>query len=66
MLQFLTYIYDNTFQPTATNKKKPGFFKDETGGCPIKECVGLRSKMYSFTFMNEEKKESKGNIENHS
>lgn len=44
----------------TTNKKKPGFFKDETGGCAIKEFVGLRSKMYSFTFMNEEKKKPKG------
>ena len=38
----------------TTNKKKPGFFKDETGGCAIKEFVGLKSKMYSFTFMNED------------
>ena len=44
----------------TTNKKKPGFFKDETGGCTIKEFVGLRSKMYSFTFMKEEKKKTKG------
>jgi hypothetical protein len=40
----------------TTNKKKPGFFKDETGGCTIKEFVGLRSKMYSLTSMNEEKR----------
>ena len=27
------------------NKAIPGFFKDETAGCPIKSFVGLRSKV---------------------
>ena len=31
-----------------TNKKVIGKFKDETGGVPIVEFVGLRSKMYSY------------------
>ena len=30
------------------NKKKLGYFKDETCGVPIVEFVGLRSKMYSI------------------
>ena len=32
----------------ATNKKVIGKFKDEAAGVPIKEFVGLRSKMYSY------------------
>ena len=32
----------------ADRAKLPGFFKDETGGRPIAEFVGLRSKMYSL------------------
>lgn len=31
------------------NKKVIGKFKDEAGGIPIVEFVGLRSKMYSYT-----------------
>ncbi|CAB4013255.1 Gastrula zinc finger [Paramuricea clavata] len=31
-----------------TNKKVIGKFKDEAGGIPIREFIGLRSKMYSY------------------
>ena len=44
------------------NKKVPGKFKDELGGRPMKEIVGLRSKQYSFMvgWTEEEKKTCKG------
>ena len=32
------------------NKMKLGYFKCETKGAPIREIVGLRPKMYSYTF----------------
>ncbi|KAK3106807.1 hypothetical protein FSP39_000183 [Pinctada imbricata] len=44
----------------STNKKVPGVFKDETGKVPIKSFVGLRSKMYSFTYAEKEKQVAKG------
>jgi len=47
-------LYDNT------NAKKPGLFKDETGGVPIKQFVGLRSKMYSLKYGDAEQKRAKG------
>ena len=48
------------FNDTA-NKKVIGKFKDETSGLPIKEFIGLRSKMYSVLLDNEtEKKTAKG------
>ena len=34
--------------------------KDETGGVPPVECVGLRSKMYSVLLPKAEKKTAKG------
>jgi hypothetical protein len=44
-----------------TNKKVIGKFKDETEGIPIKEFIGLRSKMYSMKLDNDiEKKTAKG------
>ncbi|VDI75580.1 Hypothetical predicted protein [Mytilus galloprovincialis] len=42
------------------NKKVIGKFKDETSGTPISEFVGLRSKMYSFSFEGGEKHTAKG------
>ena len=43
------------------NKKVIGKFKDETGGHPIKEWIGLRPKMYSLKLMDDkEKKTGKG------
>lgn len=42
------------------NKKVIGKFKDETNGDAIKEFVGLKSKMYSFTVGDSEKKRAKG------
>jgi hypothetical protein len=42
------------------NKKVPGLFKDEYLGIPIREFVGLRSKMYSFKTDISEKKVCKG------
>ena len=44
-----------------TNKKVIGKFKDETAGIPIKEFIGLRSKMYSISVDNgKEEKKAKG------
>ncbi|VDI45057.1 Hypothetical predicted protein [Mytilus galloprovincialis] len=48
------FLFDNT------NAKKPGLFKDETGGVPIEKFVGLRSKMYSLTYGDVEQKRAKG------
>ena len=46
---------------SVVNKKKIGKFKDETGGLPIIEFIGLRPKMYSFkTEDRKEKKTGKG------
>ena len=51
--------FDNSDYPESspyfdkTNKKIIGKFKDEACGIPIKEFVGLRSKMYSYVKDNE-------------
>ena len=57
------YKEDNPLHSTA-NKKVIGKMKDETHGIPIQEFVGLRPKMYSITYTEEnkevEKKTAKG------
>ena len=51
---------------SVVNKKLSGKFKDELSGQPIAEFVGLRPKMYSYTFLDrksgevQEKKVAKG------
>jgi len=49
---FSDYPEDSSFF-NKTNKKVIGKFKDEACGNPIKEFVGLRSKMYSYVKDNE-------------
>ena len=60
-------LYDTSNYPkehflfSNANKKVIGKFKDETGGLPITEWVGLRAKMYSIlTEDGKEKKTGKG------
>ena len=60
-------LYDTSNYPqdhplySVKNKKVIGKFKDEIGGHPITEWVGLRAKMYSMKLMdNVEKKTGKG------
>ena len=66
MQQDSTY-FDTSDYPTdhflhsVVNKKVLGKMKDETAGKPIKEFIGLRSKMYSMTYGGGvEKKTAKG------
>ena len=61
------HLYDTSNYPqdhplySAVNKKVIGKFKDETGGLPITEFVGLRPKMYSIKLEDgKEKKTGKG------
>ena len=42
------------------NKKLPGKMKDEYGGIPIYEFIGLKSKMYSIRSKSNEKNILKG------
>ena len=57
------YKQDNPLHSTI-NKKVIGKMKDETHGVPIQEFVGLRPKMYSIAYTEEnkevEKKTAKG------
>ena len=58
---FDTSDYPEThFLHSVENKKVLGKMKDETNGVPIREFVGLRSKMYRFVFGKGEKKKPKG------
>ena len=61
------HLYDTSnyskdhFLFSEVNKKVIGKFKDETGGLPIVEWIGLRAKMYSMmTDDGKEKKTGKG------
>ena len=60
-------LYDTSNYPkehflfSNINKKVIGKFKDETGGLPVTEWIGLRAKMYSLlTEDGKEKKTGKG------
>ena len=59
--------FDNSDYPPNSefyfkeNKKVIGKFKDETAGAPIKEFIGLKSKMYCISLDNEkDSKKAKG------
>ena len=61
------HLYDTSNYPkehflySTINKKIIGKFKDETGGLPIVEWIGLRAKMYSIKLEDgKEKKTGKG------
>ena len=47
------------------NKKRLGYFKDETAGVPIVEFVGLRSKMYSILLADGSSKNTANGIKQH-
>ena len=54
-------LFDNNDYPKdsqffdSTNEKVTGKFKDEAGGMPIVEFIGLRSKMYAYVKDNGKK-----------
>jgi hypothetical protein len=53
-------IHQTTSYTTPPNKKVLGKMKDECGGVPPSEYIGLRPKMYSMLVGDEEKKTAKG------
>ncbi|MES9902420.1 MAG: hypothetical protein ABW168_07025 [Sedimenticola sp.] len=59
MLDLSNYPPDH-FLFDESNKKVVGTFKDETAGVPIRSFVGLKSKMYAFTYGDTEKQVGKG------
>ena len=65
-MQDIEHLFDTSNYPKThflyneTKKKAVGFFKDEMGGKPILQFVGLRPKMYSILTDNENKKTAKG------
>ena len=59
--QYDTSNYNNKhFLFSNENKKVLGKFKDELGGVPISEYIGLRPKMYSVITKEEEIRKAKG------
>ena len=61
LFDFSGYEGEGYLSQDNTNKKVIGKFKDETDGAPIKEFIGLRSKMYSVLLdSGKEKKTGKG------
>ena len=60
-------LFDNSDYPQnskfyfSENKKVIGKFKDETVGVPIKELLGLKSKMYSI-FLDNDKNSKKAKV----
>ena len=52
LFDFSDYSPDSKFYD-STNKKVIGKFKDEACGIPIREFVGLKSKLYSYVLDNE-------------
>ena len=65
MLKYL-HLFDTSNYPkdhflySEENKKKVGLFKDESGGKPIYQFVGLRPKLYSILLEDDNKKAAKG------
>ena len=70
-LRKIAHFFDTSNYPkdhflyNTNNKKRLGYFKDETGGNPIHSFVGLRSKMYAYYYQDNkhqqtEKKTAKG------
>ena len=60
---FSNYSTDHPNYDDDCNILQPGYMKDEMGGLPILEFVGLRSKMYSILQYNQQnKKTAKGVI----
>lgn len=53
-------INKDHFLYSKTNCKVLGKMKDECGGTPIQEFIGLRPKMYSLLYDGQEKKTAKG------
>ena len=60
-------LFDNSDYPSdskfyfSENKKVIGKFKDETAGVPIREFIGLKSKMYSISLdSGKDSKKAKG------
>ena len=65
-MQEMNYLFDTSNYPKdhflydESKKKAVGFFKDEMGGKPIVQFVGLRPKMYSILTVDDNKKTAKG------
>ena len=64
-------LFDNSDYPKSSkyfsdeNKKVIGKFKDEAAGKPISKFLGLKSKMYTYTILDDiEHKKAKGVKEN--